>query len=58
MIEQRSVIRLVKNSNYIEFTSEDRLLLTSSIGFDVVTFEIFGPLLNGAALHLSDKETF
>lgn len=58
MIEQRSVIRLVKNSNYIEFTPEDRLLLTSSLGFDVVTFEILGPLLNGGALHLTDKETF
>ncbi|WP_416043140.1 fengycin non-ribosomal peptide synthetase FenE [Bacillus halotolerans] len=58
MIEQRSVIRLVKNSNYIEFTPGDRLLLTSSLGFDVVTFEILGPLLNGAALHLTDKETF
>ncbi|AWM17149.1 non-ribosomal peptide synthetase [Bacillus inaquosorum] len=57
-IEQRSVIRLVKNSNYITFTPADRLLMTSSIGFDVVTFEIFGPLLNGAALHLSDKQVF
>ncbi|WP_339225675.1 amino acid adenylation domain-containing protein [Bacillus sp. FSL W8-0812] len=58
MIEQRSVIRLVKNSNYITFTPEDRLLMTSSIGFDVGSFEIFGPLLNGAALHLSDQQTF
>ncbi|WP_332276277.1 plipastatin non-ribosomal peptide synthetase PpsC [Bacillus subtilis] len=58
MVEQRSVIRLVKNSNYITFTPEDRLLMTSSIGFDVGSFEIFGPLLNGAALHLSDQQTF
>ncbi|TAH83192.1 amino acid adenylation domain-containing protein [Bacillus subtilis] len=58
MIEQRSVIRLVQNSNYITFTPEDRLLMTSSIGFDVGSFEIFGPLLNGAALHLSDQQTF
>ncbi|MEK5211661.1 plipastatin non-ribosomal peptide synthetase PpsC [Bacillus sp. FSL R5-0603] len=58
MIEQRSVIRLVKNSNYITFTPEDRILMTSSIGFDVGSFEIFGPLLNGAALHLSDQQTF
>ncbi|MHA6486324.1 amino acid adenylation domain-containing protein [Bacillus cabrialesii] len=58
MIEQRSVIRLVKNSNYIAFTPADRLLMTSSIGFDGVTFEIFGPLLNGAALHLSEKQAF
>ncbi|RXK31107.1 non-ribosomal peptide synthetase, partial [Bacillus velezensis] len=58
MIEQRSVIRLVKNSNYIDFTPEDRLLFTSSLGFDVTTFEIFGPLLNGASLYVSDQETY
>ncbi|WP_277714781.1 non-ribosomal peptide synthetase [Bacillus atrophaeus] len=58
MIEQRSVIRLVTNSNYIEVTPSDRLLMTSSFGFDVTTFEIFGPLLNGAALYMADKETF
>jgi fengycin family lipopeptide synthetase C len=32
--------------------------MTSSFGFDVTTFEIFGPLLNGAALYMADKETF
>ncbi|URJ76054.1 amino acid adenylation domain-containing protein [Bacillus velezensis] len=58
MIEQRSVIRLVKNSNYIDFTPKDRLLFTSSLGFDVTTFEIFGPLLNGASLYVSDQETY
>ncbi|MBT2575786.1 amino acid adenylation domain-containing protein, partial [Bacillus sp. ISL-51] len=58
MVEQRSVIRLVKNSNYIDFTPKDRLLFTSSLGFDVTVFEIFGPLLNGASVYLSDKETY
>ncbi|AME05064.1 non-ribosomal peptide synthetase [Bacillus siamensis] len=58
MVEQRSVIRLVKNSNYIDFTPKDRLLFTSSLGFDVTTFEIFGPLLNGASLYVSDQETY
>ena len=33
----------------------DRLILTGSIGFDAVTFEIFGALLNG--LHVVDRST-
>ncbi|MCY8080698.1 non-ribosomal peptide synthetase, partial [Bacillus haynesii] len=57
MVEQRGVVRLVKNSD-MAFTPEDRLLLTASLGFDAMTFEIFGPLLNGARLYISDKETY
>ncbi|MED2964635.1 amino acid adenylation domain-containing protein, partial [Bacillus swezeyi] len=57
MVEQRGVVRLVKN-NDMAFTPEDRLLLTASLGFDAMTFEIFGPLLNGARLYISDKETY
>ncbi|ATH91523.1 non-ribosomal peptide synthetase [Bacillus glycinifermentans] len=57
MVEQRGVVRLVKNSD-MALTPEDRLLLTASLGFDAMTFEIFAPLLNGARLYLSDQETY
>ncbi|HLP59329.1 MAG TPA: amino acid adenylation domain-containing protein, partial [Candidatus Deferrimicrobium sp.] len=56
MIEHRNVARLVKNSNYIHFTSQDRLLPTGSPAFDITTFEIWGPLCNGAMLSLVSKD--
>ncbi|HWK03650.1 MAG TPA: amino acid adenylation domain-containing protein [Puia sp.] len=52
MIEHRSVIRLVFNTNYIRITAEDALLQTGSLCFDAATFEIWGMLLHGGLLHL------
>ncbi len=54
MIEHRNVVRLVKSTNYIEFRSDDRILQTGAIVFDACTFEIWGALLNGLELHLTD----
>ncbi|MCP5051333.1 MAG: amino acid adenylation domain-containing protein [bacterium] len=53
MIEQKSVIRLVKKTGYIQITGQDRLLATCSLSFDVSTFEIWGSLLNGGTLYIS-----
>ena len=56
MVEHKGIIRLVKNTNYIKFHSgTDRILQTGALGFDASTFEIWGALLNGAALVLEDK---
>ncbi|MBB3113402.1 amino acid adenylation domain-containing protein/thioester reductase-like protein [Paenibacillus phyllosphaerae] len=56
MIEHRSIIRLVVNTNYVTFRPGiDRLLQTGSPGFDASTFEIWGALLNGACLVLANK---
>ncbi len=57
MIMQKSVVRLVRNTNYIEFTENDRILLTGAIVFDATTFEIWGALLNGGSLYIIEKET-
>jgi amino acid adenylation domain-containing protein/non-ribosomal peptide synthase protein (TIGR01720 family) len=56
MVEHRNVVRLVKNTNYIEFQEGDKLLQGSSLQFDASTFEIWGALLNGLELHLVEKE--
>jgi tyrocidine synthetase-3 len=56
LIQHGNVVRLVKNSNYIHFNQDDKLLLTGNIVFDVTTFEIWGPLLNGVTLYLADED--
>jgi amino acid adenylation domain-containing protein len=57
MVEHRNVVRLVKNTNFIEFEEGDSILLTGALEFDASTFEIWGALLNGLPLHLVSKET-
>lgn len=56
MIEHRGVVRLVRNTNYVTFTPEDKILPTCPLEFDVSNFEIWGTLLNGAEAFLLDKE--
>ena len=56
-VEQQSVVRLVKEVNYLQIQPSDRILQTGAISFDASTFEIWGAWLNGAALYLSkDRE--
>jgi amino acid adenylation domain-containing protein len=50
MIEHRAVVRLVKDPGYASFDESQRFLLLAPICFDASTFEIWGPLLNGASL--------
>jgi len=56
MVEHRNVVRLVKNTNYIEFREDDRILQTGALTFDASTFEIWGSLLNGLQLCLVSKD--
>lgn len=51
-ITHRNVVRLVKNTNYASFMSDEVFLQASTISFDASTFEIWGSLLNGARLVL------
>ncbi|MGB7603867.1 MAG: condensation domain-containing protein, partial [Lutisporaceae bacterium] len=55
MVEHKNVVRLVKNTNYISFNEEDKILQTGALVFDASTFEIWGALLNGLPLYLFDK---
>jgi amino acid adenylation domain-containing protein len=56
MIEHRNVVRLVKNTNFIDFNERDRILQTGALEFDASTFEIWGALLNGLQLYLTTKD--
>ncbi|MDJ0841022.1 MAG: amino acid adenylation domain-containing protein [Acidobacteriota bacterium] len=50
MIPHRSVVRLVRNTNYLVITPDDRVAQTANASFDAITLEVWGALLNGACL--------
>jgi aspartate racemase len=49
-VTHRNVVRLVKETNYARFSSEEVFLQFAPVTFDAATFEIWGALLNGARL--------
>ncbi|MCP4151350.1 MAG: AMP-binding protein, partial [bacterium] len=56
LAEHRNVVRLVKNTNFVNFTGGDRMMQTGSVAFDASTFEIWGSLLNGLTLYQVPRE--
>ena len=46
----RAIARLVCRTNYITLDPSDRVAQGSNASFDAATFEIWGPLLNGACV--------
>ncbi|TSC22976.1 non-ribosomal peptide synthetase/type I polyketide synthase [Corallococcus sp. Z5C101001] len=56
-IPHRGVARLVLDEGFMGFRREDRVLQAASFAFDASTLEVWGALLNGAALCLTSRET-
>lgn len=56
VVPHRAISRLVLNNGYLEFSSYDRVALAANPAFDATTMEIWGPLLNGAAIVVINKE--
>ncbi|WP_276373759.1 amino acid adenylation domain-containing protein [Archangium gephyra] len=49
-IPHRAVVRLVRDTTYHSFSSDERIAQLSNASFDAATFEIWGALLNGGTL--------
>lgn len=58
MIENRAIIRLVRNTNFCQFGADQVFLQSAPISFDASTLEIWGPLLNGGRLVIMPPQTF
>ncbi|HHT25212.1 MAG TPA: amino acid adenylation domain-containing protein [Clostridiaceae bacterium] len=56
LIKHRSIIRLVKYSDFLPFDQGLSFMQIGSMAFDAATLEIFGGLLNGGSLHLESEE--
>ncbi len=57
LIEQKSIVRLVKNTNYIDINNDDIVAHAANISFDASIFEIWAALLNGATVAIIPKMT-
>ena len=57
LIPHRAVVRLAHEQNYLAVRPGDRIAHLSSLAFDAATFELWGPLLNGAAIVIVPHET-
>jgi len=53
----RGVVRLVKETNYVNLTADEVFLQLAPISFDASTFEIWGSMLNGAKLIVMPPHT-
>ncbi len=49
-IPHRGVVRLVRNTNYLNYGPDLRILELATVAFDASTFELWGALCNGALL--------
>ncbi len=50
LTKHHNVNRVVRNTNYIDISKDDRLLQLSNYAFDGSVFDIYGALSNGSAL--------
>ncbi|MEK8051134.1 amino acid adenylation domain-containing protein [Ideonella sp. DXS22W] len=57
MVEQRSIVRLVCGTDYVQIGPGQRVAQVSVVSFDAATFEIWAPLLNGGTVVVVPRET-
>jgi amino acid adenylation domain-containing protein len=53
-VPHRAIVRLVVEADYVQLTPEDKVVQASNTSFDAATFEVWGALLSGACLVITD----
>ena len=56
-VPHRAIVQLVRQTDYVSFSPNEVFLQMAPIAFDASTFEIWGPLLNGARIATYPPET-
>jgi amino acid adenylation domain-containing protein len=56
-VEHRNIAQLVRDPGFVSLGPEDRVLHLAPSAFDASTFEIWAPLLNGAAVVIAPTTT-
>ncbi|WP_192365968.1 AMP-binding protein, partial [Mesorhizobium mediterraneum] len=56
-VPHRAVVRLVCETDYVQFCAADTIGQIASFGFDALTFEIWGALCHGGRIAILKKET-
>ena len=56
VVPHRGVVRLVRNTDYVDLQPTDRIAQASNASFDAATFEVWGALLNGACVIGIERE--
>ena len=57
VIPHRGITRLVRDTNYLDFSPEQTFLMAAPVSFDASTLELWGPLLNGGRLAIPPAGT-
>ena len=57
MVEHRNIVRLAVDSGFAPLGSSDCVVHCANPAFDAATWELWGPLLNGASVLVLDQDT-
>lgn len=56
MIKHRGMVRLLLNTNYVDYSCDDVMLTSASLTFDISGFELWAAMMYGMTLHMMTKE--
>lgn len=56
MIKHRGMVRLLLDTNYVDYTCDDVMVTSASLTFDISGFELWAAMLYGMTLHMMTKE--